>query len=702
MDTRKMQNVRRTGAIALAAIAALAARGYAGQISSMENDVDPVHTTAGQGEPAAYTWGDSFDSNQVDHNYSLIGVTDGTRSMSLHKPGGGFSWGTQFLLNDPANQPRFTDLVGAGTTDVNGNFFPTQPSSTKLLMDITTPPVQRDYQVGFGAANYGFSASFPGYFIDSYNPSGGGNYYQHASNPASQTGYRTQTYTWDLGGEFRGNGLPMWDHIGGYVILHFNINSGPAGADADYYYDNLRVVNEDITTRSTWQGGTAASWTDAASWAHGVPNAVGAPAIFYSTGQNTVTLNSAVTVGSIIFDSGETAFTSNGTPAPDSPDKNWAITGSGNLTFDVASGNAEMYVIEGTNSIAVPVTVNDNMVIDTSSGFGGDSGAPNGGRGSNVPITSMSFAGPMTLASGVTLTTRGGGTLSFGSISGSAAGVTINGGSSTFTGNVNVATLTIASSGNLAVTAGGNKLIRAGALAINTATLAIGSNTFASSGNMDLADNDMIVGSGSKAEIGARITAARHGGVWDGRGLTSSVAAVNPSHNTTFGLLSGAEYSGANAGTTTFDGATITPTNLIVKYTYYGDTDLNGRVNFDDYVRTDNGFNNHLTGWLNGDFDYNGQVNFDDYVLIDLAFNTQSGTLGRALSYLDGSNPSGSGMNDAALRKVQEHFSEFGGDYASHFLAAVPEPTTVALGSVVTSVTLLARRRRRDVETMRI
>jgi hypothetical protein len=50
-------------------------------------------------------------------------------------------------------------------------------------------------------------------------------------------------------------------------------------------------------------------------------------------------------------------------------------------------------------------------------------------------------------------------------------------------------------------------------------------------------------------------------------------------------------------------------------------------VNFDDYVRTDNGFNNRRSGWVNGDFDLNDQVNFDDYVLIDLAFNTQSGTL---------------------------------------------------------------------------
>jgi hypothetical protein len=44
-------------------------------------------------------------------------------------------------------------------------------------------------------------------------------------------------------------------------------------------------------------------------------------------------------------------------------------------------------------------------------------------------------------------------------------------------------------------------------------------------------------------------------------------------------------------------------------------------------VRTDSGFNNHRTGWVNGDFDLNGSVNFDDYVLIDLAFNTQGGVL---------------------------------------------------------------------------
>src|SRR5262249_49943642 len=54
-----------------------------------------------------------------------------------------------------------------------------------------------------------------------------------------------------------------------------------------------------------------------------------------------------------------------------------------------------------------------------------------------------------------------------------------------------------------------------------------------------------------------------------------------------------------------------------------GDTDGNWVIDFDDFSRTDGGFNNHLTGYNNGDFDYNNVIDFDDFVVIDAAFNTQ-------------------------------------------------------------------------------
>jgi hypothetical protein len=217
-------------------------------------------------------------------------------------------------------------------------------------------------------------------------------------------------------------------------------------------------------------------------------------------------------------------------------------------------------------------------------------------------------------------------------------------------------------------------------------------------GTLDVTNNALVVDYDTAnpfPDIRQYINSARNGGAWNGFGITSSAAAAHPTHSTTLGVMESADYLAIYGAGTPFEGQAIDSTAVLVKYTYYGDTDFNGKVNFDDYVRTDNGFNNHLPGWVNGDFDLNGQVNFDDYVLIDLAFNTQSGTLGRALSFLDGSDPGFRGMDNAALQMVQAHFAEFGADYAQHFLAAVPEPALVALGGVATSVGMVGRRRYR-------
>jgi photosystem II stability/assembly factor-like uncharacterized protein len=165
-------------------------------------------------------------------------------------------------------------------------------------------------------------------------------------------------------------------------------------------------------------------------------------------------------------------------------------------------------------------------------------------------------------------------------------------------------------------------------------TLVIGGGlSVAGSAILDLNDGDMILDYSSRSAaldaVQELINSGRNGGAWNGIGITSSAASEATAHNTTLGAMDSSDYWSVYGNGTTFDGETIDATTVLVKYTYYGDTDFNGRVNFDDYVRTDAGFNNHKSGWFNGDFDLNGQVNFDDYVLIDLAFNTQSGTLRR-------------------------------------------------------------------------
>jgi autotransporter-associated beta strand protein len=265
-----------------------------------------------------------------------------------------------------------------------------------------------------------------------------------------------------------------------------------------------------------------------------------------------------------------------------------------------------------------------------------------------------------------------------------SGGTTVSGGTLTF------AHIYAAGTGTISVS-GGAAVFQPGLFAAPKALAMATSGT----GRIDLNDNDLIVGPGtSKTTIENMVASARNGGNWLGGGLTSSTARNVISHNTTLGVLSGAEYASASAGTTVFSGRAFDPADTLVKYTYYGDTDFNGRVNFDDYVRTDNGFNNGLFGWLNGDFDLNQVVNFDDYVLIDLAFNTQSGTLRRALSFLDGSDTNLFGPGtEPAMRMVQEHFAEFGADYASHFIAAVPEPCGVGL--IMMLLTQVGTRRRR-------
>jgi hypothetical protein len=329
----------------------------------------------------------------------------------------------------------------------------------------------------------------------------------------------------------------------------------------------------------------------------------------------------------------------------------YTITGPGSITLD-DSYRSTINVFSGSHTLALPVVLPRDCDADV------------------LHEAELVFEGSLVWPAGASFHLMGGGTL---------RAAAANGGR-----------LTVGD-GKLVITPNGTA---AGASRIGSLNLGGGTIPGASPyvGTLDLNDNDLIVTHSSVAGLSAAIANARHGGAWDRAGITSSSARTQVNHATTLGVLSGAEYS-AVTGSTTFNGFSIADTDVLVKYTWYGDTDFNGRVNFDDYVRTDNGFNNHLSGWLNGDFDLNGQVNFDDYVLIDLAFNTQSGTLGRALAFLDGSDRSASGMSDPALRRVEQHFAEFGSAHASHLLAAVPEPMAVALASM--AIALLPRRRRR-------
>ena len=149
------------------------------------------------------------------------------------------------------------------------------------------------------------------------------------------------------------------------------------------------------------------------------------------------------------------------------------------------------------------------------------------------------------------------------------------------------------------------------------------------SGKLNIGNNDMDVAGGSLANITSQIGQGYNVGTWQGSGgIVSSNAAASTSHLIALGVIQNNQSGTAlfTAGNP-FDGTLPGVSDILVKYTYYGDADLNGKVDGSDYSRIDNGYLGHLTGWYNGDFNYDGIVNGSDYTLIDNAFNTQGAQL---------------------------------------------------------------------------
>jgi hypothetical protein len=108
------------------------------------------------------------------------------------------------------------------------------------------------------------------------------------------------------------------------------------------------------------------------------------------------------------------------------------------------------------------------------------------------------------------------------------------------------------------------------------------------------------------------ITTGFDGGAWAGNGVNSSAAASEPQGKTALGYLDNAEL-----GATEFSGVTgLTGNEILVKYTYYGDADLSGVVDLDDFSQFLDGYQHQGTvtpTWLHGDFDYSGLVDLDDF-----------------------------------------------------------------------------------------
>jgi hypothetical protein len=219
---------------------------------------------------------------------------------------------------------------------------------------------------------------------------------------------------------------------------------------------------------------------------------------------------------------------------------------------------------------------------------------------------------------------------------------------------------------------GGNARVFNTSVTGRPATNRLGSLTFEEAGGvvagtLDLDINSLAIdyagGAGASPINSVRryLRSARGGGSWNGTGLTS---AFSSSTGIPLGYIESADLLGAGGGT--FGDLTVDATAVLVRATFYGDANLDSRVNLLDFNRLASNFGGANKVWSQGDFNYDGDVNLLDFNL--LAANFGSVAAGPALSP---------------------------GDWAA-LAGAVPEPSVALLVATASAaVTRRARRRRR-------
>jgi hypothetical protein len=288
--------------------------------------------------------------------------------------------------------------------------------------------------------------------------------------------------------------------------------------------------------------------------------------------------------------------------------------GSTALSFNL-TGAGDSFTLDATEGNPIPIggvnltgaSSGDAVLID---------GAQAGADSYIVTNTGLNFDGATVNFSNVSLLTLNPGNV--------ASSLSVNSGSAAIQAPRSGGGISARRFSSISVASGAHLLFPSAVARSDRAVVAV--STLSDSGQIDLGANDMIVYGGTVAALGPLLASGYNGGTWTGQGIASAAAAGDSTHLTTLGILSNNSSTGT-AIYSIFDSVPVNTSAILLKYTYYGDANLDGQVDSSDYAKADNGFLSHQTIWSSGDFNYDGKVNGSDYTLIDNAFNRQAASL---------------------------------------------------------------------------
>jgi hypothetical protein len=285
-----------------------------------------------------------------------------------------------------------------------------------------------------------------------------------------------------------------------------------------------------------------------------------------------------------------------------------------------------------TLSLSTSSTASLNVVSNLTVGVPA-SGGPTGINGS-LTLAATGFTSAAVTAGMVTVGSSGGrGNL----IVGSGIGLGSNGSFNIAAGS----TVTIQNNGAVGAAnpyvAGSLVIQSGGILECNNLTLAGSTNQW--TGKVDIANGYLDLPEGNLATVTNQVAQSYNltgGANWNGAGgITSSTAAGDTAHLTAVGVIQnnqgGVPIYGDSGTIASFGAFDPGAGDILVRYTYFGDANLDGIVDGSDYSLIDAGYASQqpgfsgtvLSGWYNGDFNYDGVIDGSDYSLIDNAFNNQ-------------------------------------------------------------------------------